>query len=120
MLGALQSTDIGICLDTGHAYLSGDLQTVAQKLAGHLFLIHASDNQGHYDDHLPPGDGAIQWQTFLQHLRLSGFRGAMMLEIAGNPSRSAEEVLDAARRGRRYLRRISRRMGLPDESRHGP
>jgi sugar phosphate isomerase/epimerase len=46
ILGALDTTDVGICLDTGHAHLSGDLRTVAHKLSGHLRMVHASDNRG--------------------------------------------------------------------------
>ncbi|MEO8197618.1 MAG: sugar phosphate isomerase/epimerase family protein, partial [Thermoanaerobaculia bacterium] len=59
LLGGLASNNVGICLDTGHAFLSGDLRHVAHKLAGHLWMVHASDNRGGHDDHLPPGEGAI-------------------------------------------------------------
>ncbi len=112
MLGAMKSIDIGVCLDTGHAHLSGDLLTVAHKLSGHLRMVHASDNRSDRDDHLPPGDGDIDWHQFIDQLDRLRFDGTIMLEIAGKPSGDPNEVLDGARRARRYLRDISRR--LPD------
>lgn len=111
-LGALETTDVGICLDTGHAHLSGDLRTVAHKLSGHLWMVHASDNRGHHDDHLPPGDGDINWQALLEQLAEIDFLGTIMLEIAGRDDGDMGRVLEGARRGRRHLRGISRRLGL--------
>lgn len=108
ILGAMDTVDVGICLDTGHAHLAGDLQTIAHKLSGHLWMMHASDNRGEYDDHLPPGDGKVRWEPLLVQLAQVGFRGTIMLEIAG--LQDTKTTLDAARRGRNYLRDISRRL----------
>jgi len=110
ILGALRTTDVGVCLDTGHAHLSGDLRTVAHKLSGHLWMMHATDNHGQRDDHLPPGDGQIDWKQLLRQMAGSGFSGAIILEVAGQDDHQA--VLDGARRARRYLREISRRLDL--------
>jgi sugar phosphate isomerase/epimerase len=108
ILGALDTVDVGICLDTGHAQLAGDLRTVAHKLAGHLWMVHVSDNHGKYDDHLPAGDGTIDWSKFLAQLQRTGFSGTLMLEIAGQDDHQA--VLAGAQRGRRHLREICRRL----------
>jgi sugar phosphate isomerase/epimerase len=110
ILGALETTKVGVCLDTGHAHLAGDLRTVAHKLLGHLWMVHASDNRGSYDDHLPPGDGQINWERFLKQLDGSGFGGMFVPEITENGGFG--ETLKGARRARRHLRDISRRMGL--------
>jgi sugar phosphate isomerase/epimerase len=61
ILGALDTVEAGICPDTGHAHLGEDVTRVVHKLSGHLRMMHASDKDGHYDDHLPPGDGKIDW-----------------------------------------------------------
>jgi sugar phosphate isomerase/epimerase len=105
LLGAIATTDVGICLDTGHAFLAGDLPDVVTKLSGHLRLVHASDNRRTFDDHLPPGDGAIDWPLFVGQLRASHFDGAIVLEVAGRGS--PEEILRGARRGRDLLRRLA-------------
>lgn len=104
LLGAMQGEGVGLCLDTGHAYLSGYLGTVAYKLAGHLWMVHASDNKGSFDDHLPPGEGAIDWESLLARLSKTRFLGALILEMAGEDD--VDGVLERAQRGRSYLRRI--------------
>lgn len=106
----MSTVEIGACLDTGHASLSGDLHHVMHKLSGHLQMIHANDNSGQYDDHKAPGDGNIDWVLLLKELSETGFHGAFILELAGGPD--AENVLKGARRARRYLREISRRLAL--------
>jgi sugar phosphate isomerase/epimerase len=111
ILGALDTCNVGICLDTGHAHLGEDLPTVVHKLAGHLWMVHASDNHGHYDDHLPPGDGKIKWPGLLSHLSQLHFNGTFMLEIAGTGDR--KHILEGARRGRSYLRDLAHRLRVP-------
>ena len=111
ILGALDTCDKGICIDTGHAYLGGDLSSVVHKLSGHLWVVHASDNRGQHDDHLPPGDGKIDWAAFLSQLYDLHFNGTFMLEIAGTGD--ARQILEGARRGRKYLRDLSHRLRVP-------
>lgn len=106
ILGALETTEVGICLDTGHAYLSGDLNTVVHKLSGHLRMIHASDNCGKRDDHLPPGEGDIVWETLLSQLAQLHFRGTFILEIAGSPDMHG--TLERARVARKFLCQLAR------------
>lgn len=107
ILGSLDVDEVGICLDTGHAYLAEDLLLVVHKLSGHLWMVHASDNRRQRDDHLPPGDGEIDWAALLAHLTKLHFNGTMILEIAGDVDR--EETLRRARRGRQHLRDLAHR-----------
>jgi sugar phosphate isomerase/epimerase len=106
LMGAMDTVRVGACLDTGHAFLSGDIHNVMYKLSGHLQVIHANDNHGQNDDHLPPGAGKIQWENLLRELARTDYRGAFILELMGN--QPADVVMEAARRGQRYLRNISR------------
>jgi sugar phosphate isomerase/epimerase len=110
ILGALETIDVGVCLDTGHAHLAGDLRTIAHKLSGHLWMMHATDNHGRQDDHLPPGEGQIDWRRLLRQMAMIGFSGAIVLEVAGQDDQRA--VLDGARRARRRLREILRHLDL--------
>lgn len=110
MLGAMSTVNVGICLDTGHAHLSGDIYNAMHKLSGHLQMVHANDNTGSGDDHFPPGMGKIDWPRLLAELAHTGFHGAFILELAGNKEKSA--LLAEARTARRYLREISRRLAL--------
>jgi sugar phosphate isomerase/epimerase len=111
ILGALDTFKAGICLDTGHAHLGGDLPAVVHKLSGHLWMVHASDNHRHYDDHLPPGEGTINWAALLALLNDLHFNGTFILEIAGTDDR--EKTLERARRGRTFLRDLSHRLRVP-------
>lgn len=116
-LGALHCTDVGICLDTGHAFLAKDLNTIAHKLSGHLWMVHASDNKGTYDDHLPPGDGKIAWTTLLEQFASIGFHSTIILELSGDLG-TPEEILNAALRGRTLLRETSKAINISHLKRH--
>lgn len=110
ILDSLESLDVGVCLDTGHAALSGDLLPMVHKLGSHLRMLHAHDNRGHGDDHLPPGEGNIQWGGLVRVLAAAGFGGAVILELAGRDS--VEATMQAARHGRSHLRHICRQVAL--------
>jgi len=99
ILGAMNTVNIGTCLDTGHAYLSGDLYNVMHNLSGHLQLIHANDNTGNYDDHKAPGEGNIDWKRLLTELSQIEFHGGFILELSGN--KEPEIILAEARGARR-------------------
>ncbi len=110
ILDGINGAEVGACLDTGHAFLSGDLHNLVHKLAGHLKMIHAHDNGGAQDDHRPPGDGDIPWPQLLKNLVQIQFHGAFVLEMAGRPD--PEKTMANARRGRSYLREIARKLTL--------
>ena len=102
LLGAIRETNVGTCLDTGHAWLSGDLPTVVHKLSGHLRMLHVNDNRGDRDDHLPPGEGHIDWLSLMCQLIKWRFNGPLILELAGHGP--PNEIMIRARAARENLR----------------
>jgi hypothetical protein len=64
------------------------------------------------DDHLPPGQGTIDWKWLFGQLQRIGFGGAVILELASRDD--AQQILGAARAARRHLRDISRQTELSD------
>jgi len=75
----------GYCLDTSHAALNPvGIPGWVQAMAGRLALVHASDNRGRDDDHLPPGQGTIAWDGVCRELARAGFAGGVILEL--NPA----------------------------------
>ncbi len=110
ILAALETNQVGACLDTGHAFLAGDLYNLVYKLTPYLRMLHVHDNSGQYDEHLAPGDGRIDWRSFLGELVQIGFHGAMILEIAGGGD--TETVMGRARRGRSAIRKLARKLAM--------
>jgi sugar phosphate isomerase/epimerase len=110
ILDGINSAEVGACLDTGHAFLAGDMHHLVHKLSGHLRMIHAHDNGGADDNHWAPGDGKIDWEKFLRDLVDLRFRGAFILEMAGKDYPAV--TMANARRGRSYLRDLARRLTL--------
>jgi sugar phosphate isomerase/epimerase len=78
----LDDTDIGICMDVGHAFIMGDLADAIDTCAEHLVTTHLHDNKRKTDDHLAPGEGAIDWPATLMSLQKIGYDGAWMFEVA--------------------------------------
>jgi len=74
----------GVCLDTSHTSLGGFLFETIERFGPRFVHVQASDNRGVTDDHLPPGEGGIDWGHVLSSLDRVGYRGALMLEVAGD------------------------------------
>jgi sugar phosphate isomerase/epimerase len=70
-----------VCLDTGHTTLGGHWRDFVNVADGRAIHVHAHDNHGHRDDHLPPGDGRIDWQEIVRTLAAASFDGCFMLEL---------------------------------------
>lgn len=108
IMGAAEEMNIGTCLDTGHANLAGDLPSVIHKLSCHLRMVHVNDNRGDRDDHLPPGEGNVDWTHVLTQLESYSFRGALILELSGRHGADFEKTMSEARDARDYLTRLNR------------
>jgi sugar phosphate isomerase/epimerase len=104
ILGQLPHEGTGVCVDTSHCSLGGFLFEAIERFAGRLVHVQASDNHGVTDDHLPPGDGRIDWTRVLSALERAGYQGRFLLEVAGNGDVHA------------HVRRVAERVraALPD------
>ena len=72
----------GLCLDVGHRELFSKL-TPAEWVEGmlpHIFELHLHDNLGEADDHMPIGDGRIDFGGLFDRLRMSGLEPVYTLE----------------------------------------
>lgn len=101
----MEATDVGICLDAGHAFLMGDLADAIEVASGHLLTTHLHDNRGATDDHLVPFEGAIDWAAAAMTLQKVGYEGVWLFELAasGEPGRVLERAQAAQRRLERIL-----------------
>ena len=97
----IERTNVGICLDLGHARLAGDVADAIELVSGHLAAMDVHDNRGRGDDHLVPFDGAIDWPSALTTVQKVGYDGALTLELS---SRGAtKDTLARARDARRRM-----------------
>ena len=78
----LEGARVGICMDVGHAFIMGDLGDAIETSSGHLIATHLHDNNGKADDHLAPGQGAIDWPSALMSLQKVGYDGTWLFEVA--------------------------------------
>ena len=74
---------IGICFDVGHANISegSDLTGAFSRNAQKIIHIHLDDNLGIEDDHLQPGEGKIDFESFYNVVAESGYNGMIQLEV---------------------------------------
>jgi len=88
--------------DTGHFSAQRENVVLAlAKLEGKFANIHVSDNDPKTTDHLPPGEGTIDWPEFFRVLKAQGYRGYLGLDLGGRPTivddlRQSVEALRAA------------------------
>ena len=70
-------------------------------------MLHANDNRGDRDDHLPQGEGHIDWLSLVCQLIKWRFQGPLILELAGHGT--PDEIMELALRAMDFLNDLSRR-----------
>jgi sugar phosphate isomerase/epimerase len=90
-------TNIGVCLDVGHAHLGEGVAAVMKELKPHIRTAHLHDNQADKDSHLWPGDGTIAWDKTMADLKAAPEMIAGVLEIHYALGNTPEQVETKAR-----------------------
>jgi len=115
----INSPNVGLCLDVGHAFLAApywpddDYLAAIESCAFQVKHVHFHDNFGHLadvaetecerlalgeaDNHLPPGWGRIPLAEVVSILGRSGYNGWLTLEICPRYEMYLEEALKAVR-----------------------
>lgn len=102
---------VKITFDIGHAHLAerragrkGTGAAIARSIEAlreHLVHVHVHDNYGMEDDHLPPGDGDIDFKPAADTLRAINYDGLLIAELW-----KPKHPLEAARKGIKKTRDI--------------
>lgn len=79
--GAMMHLDIGHANIRQETNLTGEFFRAFGRRIVHL---HASDNKGEDDDHLPIGCGNIDWAQIRHVLKKNGYSGTVTLEVFSN------------------------------------
>jgi len=75
-----EGTDLGFCLDVGHANTMGLLPEF-MELKSRLANLHVHDNNGKFDEHLPIGDGTVDFDLVVREL--ADYGGRFVIESRG-------------------------------------
>ena len=75
---------VRVCLDIGHAnYSQSPIEEWFDRLGEQIAYLHLSDNMGKFDDHLPLGEGAIDWKLADRLWCQLGCETPITLEVGG-------------------------------------
>lgn len=88
-INEIGSSNLGICLDTGHLNLTEfrDQAAFIYKAGKHLKALHIADNEGQSDQHmLPYGRGNVDIAAVVRALKDVGYSGLFNLEVPGERS----------------------------------
>lgn len=93
ILGIIEGIEgVSMTIDFGHAHTLGKVNDFAKVLrdASH---IHIHDNHGRSDEHLPIGEGTIDWDTLSEEI-IREYRGVVVVEGRSIPEakRSLQQV----------------------------
>ena len=87
--------DLKLTLDSGHANIgSRDEQRIfdfIRQFCHRIGHVHLSDNLGHRDDHLPIGQGTVNFQKIAAALNECGYDDTITLEIFSEDRRQLQE-----------------------------
>ena len=90
----LSPEQVGICHDIGHSRLIDlDIAEEARVASDRLYALHIQDGSTGEDDHLPPGHGVLDFDSYAKALADIEFDGAWTLEVlAKNHPGTVEDV----------------------------
>ncbi|MBI3127106.1 MAG: sugar phosphate isomerase/epimerase [Candidatus Tectomicrobia bacterium] len=104
-LGRMDHPRLRACIDAGHARITegGGAAGAYARLAPWCAATHIHDNDGRRDEHLVPGEGAVDWGAFAGALEAAGYGGALTFEI----KRREEPYRDTLSRLKEAARRLA-------------
>lgn len=72
----------GLCYDSAHDQIDGPRSFgLLAEWSSRLHAVHLSDRVRPFVDHVPPGDGFINWFALAQVLAASSFPGPLLFEV---------------------------------------
>lgn len=85
LVDTVNDPSVGICIDTGHAHVSGAHVGSYIRMAGkRVKCTHIDDNRCDTDSHLPPFMGTADWSDIMKAFRDIGYDGDFSFEIGSH------------------------------------
>lgn len=89
---AVARDDVKLSLDIGHAHTVAPLEEFLGKLADVIAHLHVHDNDGSFDQHLPIGDGTVEWDRLSSWIKKSRYAGLVIVETFSDPLPELEKL----------------------------
>ena len=117
-----EATEVGLLLDTGHAYAAGaDYAEILRKFGSRVVHIHLKDvrrdilerarkNDWSFNSAVRegmftvPGDGDIDFSAIGEFIRSSGYRGWVVVEAEQDPAKAAPRLY--TERANQFVRKL--------------
>jgi sugar phosphate isomerase/epimerase len=71
LVARVDSPNFRVCIDSGHLkiFSKAKMEEWFRELGPFIAEVHIHDNFGKNDDHLPVGEGSIDFESFFRHLK---------------------------------------------------
>ena len=80
IVDTINSPSLGICFDSGHGHVCGNMAECMEAFGERMISIHMQDNDGTRDMHLQPPYGTTDWAAFAETLRKINYRRPITIE----------------------------------------
>ena len=82
LVEAVDNPMVQICIDTGHAHLSGiEPERMIRQVGSCLKATHIADNHQNKDEHFVPFNGTINWAEVMKALKEIDYQEAFAFEV---------------------------------------
>ncbi|MBS7643481.1 sugar phosphate isomerase/epimerase [Candidatus Bathyarchaeota archaeon] len=106
VVNQVNSSNLGILIDTGHLNITGeDLTVSVEKARKFLVHIHINNNDGVHDLHYPPYNGTLKkeaFSSFVNALKQVNYQGYYSFEII-----TAPDPFDAATKSLQFFKNLT-------------
>lgn len=108
LMDAVNDDNFGVVFDTGHQNAQKEILALSvEKLGSKIFYVHVADNDGCSNQHLPLGQGTIDWQGVFSALKKHGFQGYVAVDVGNVP-----DVDNAYRQSKKFLEDLGTQLSL--------
>lgn len=108
LIEAVGSESVEACVDTGHFNVNSiDPAEAIKLLSGHVAATHIHDNNGRYDQHLPPLLGSVDWRETLKAFTDAGFAGPLIYEFNSFEGQAPSNAVEMLKLVTQHLRMLS-------------
>lgn len=87
---------VKVHLDVGHAYISGGMEMIKRYLTtfkSRIVHLHLHDNHGQFDEHIPIGDGTIDYIKVIKWLKKINFDRTATFEVFTSKEDARDSML---------------------------